>query len=119
MYTIQPRSAESVRQEDEEEGAEKTKTATGGGMCVTEQEAVAVEEIDKEEEEEESSVERAQEANEEDTDEYYFEDPSNIGNYMQHTQQNMTCIIHTPKEYSCSPNHKALLLQCLVAMPFQ
>ena len=55
-------------------------------MCMTEQEAVTVEEID-EEEEEVGSIESTQGANEEDTDEYYFEDPSNIGNYMQHAQQ--------------------------------
>ena len=54
----------------------------GEEICMTEQEAVAVEEIIKEDEEEEECV---QGANEEDTDEYYFEDPSNIGNYKQLT----------------------------------
>ena len=85
LYSIQPKSVESVRREDKGEGAETTMVATGEGVCLTKLEAVAVEEID--EEGEEGSMVSAKGASEEDTDDYYFEDPSNIGNYMQHTQQ--------------------------------
>ena len=66
MYSIKPRSVESVRQEDEGEGAETTRSVTGEGMCMTEQEAVAVEEIDNEEEEKKSRIESEQGANEDD-----------------------------------------------------
>ena len=107
LYSIQPRSVESASQEDERKRAETTGATTGVGMCLTDQEAVAVEEIDKEEEGEEGSMKSALGANEKDKDEDYFEDPSNIGNYMQHTQQysDMHSDIVRTVKYSCSHNH--------------
>ena len=77
MYSIQRRSVESWRQEDEGEEEEIiTRAATGEGMCMTEQEAIVMEEIDSEEE-------GRGDSNEEGTEEHYFEDPTNAGNHMQ------------------------------------
>ena len=72
----------------------------------------AVEEID---EEEEGSMESAQRTNEEDTDEYYFEDPSKIGNFMQIHNTYTKGILMLPKSQSTSSY--SAWLQCHSSSP--